>query len=263
MTEEQKTTKAKTIANEITSNIDKLLDDVKSNLKFRLLNYLDDYIINIYKHKNTRVRQDVCREVFLYYENKANELERALNLTKTNIENEEDQQIYEAYSSFKKNDIRNMYNFVNQILIDCEQIRSRFKEMKTNNQRKQRNFYSNKERILKKIEYCEESPEYNLKSFPVENIFLYSTILAFDHVKNNVILYESIDGKPLEMRGVTFINATARRKNLRTDTRKHLEKLMNANKNTVGQIFSELNRKEFKMAKRLNANVLLLKGFKK
>lgn len=250
------------ITNELIANIDPMLDDVGSHYNFRFMYYFEDYLHNHYGSKIKNIKRRICAKVQEYYHAKCLELEEVLSLTKQNADTEEKLQLYEAYSSFKKNDIRNMYNFVNQIIIDCESILTFFTERIVWNRRRNKN-RQKPERIVNKIDVLSENEEFDLKSMDLTDIHKCTTILAFYPDKREFIIFESIDGLPFQTGKARLLNARARRKISRTNIKEKLDEMMNASRDKLITLFEAINQKERRTQAKVYPNMILLKGYTK
>lgn len=248
-----------TIKADVVAQIESCIDNKKYN--FRLIDFLESFIISEYKRTNDAIEKEVSFFVKHYYLALLEELHSVLNMTKSKIEDDFDLQLYEAYSSFKKKEIQDLKDFLEHIIKDCDSILDQVKLRKTKVAKK-KSKKQDLSKTLKNFKFKESDNELELKSIDPKDLFKYNTLVAYDTKYNRILLYETSDKSNFVISGTTITNANCVKKRGTTKPKVLIEKMMKANSSTVKNMFNSLKGKESISSNRMNANIIMLKGFK-
>lgn len=249
----------KSIKNDIIAHIDFCIDNKKYN--FNLLDFLEHFIVVNYKKTNDAIEKEVASFVYEYYVPLGNELKQVIDLTQSTAKTQDQKDLLDGYSCFKKKEIRELLQFIENIFSDCEKIAKDVSIRKTRTA-KRKVKTQDISKTLKNFKYKKYCDNLKIESFDPKNVFKYNMMLAYDTKYNKILLYETNDKSNFVISGTTITNANCIKKSGTTKPKDILEKMMKANFSTVKEIFNALKGKESISSNRMNANIVMLKGFK-
>lgn len=112
-----------------------------------------------------------------------------------------DEQLVEGYSNFKKRDLAKFFEFVNNIIIDCEQQVQTAKANRAPRKRKE----VTPTKAVSKMKFQREFAELGLKSVALTNIIGSSEVWFYNTKYRRVGVYKGENGSTVSVKGTTII----------------------------------------------------------
>jgi len=171
-----------------------------------------------------------------------------------------DEDLKEAYSNFKKNEIKKYSNFVHSIIEDCDKYSS--------NQIKQRKPRKKKpvtvEKQISKLNYKQEDVDYRIKSVDPSQIIGSSVLWVFNTKYRKLGSYVSEKPAGLSIKGssiIGFDEVKSIQKTLRKPDQL-LNVILSGPKVSIRKNFDLISSKEQKLTGRINKDVILMRVIK-
>lgn len=249
--------------NDITSNVIAQIENAidNRNFNFSIVDFLEHYIVVNYKKSNDAIEKEIAIKIKEFYKPQKDELYEALHLTQSKAKTENQKQLVEGYSLYKKKQLRDLFDFLQKILDECDSIINKIKIRKTKIA-KRKIKTQDISKILKNFKYMKENSDLNIRSIDPETLFKYNVIIAYDVKYNKFLLYETNNQSNFVISGTTLTNANCIKKAGSRNPKIIIDKLMSANSSNVKSIFSNLKGNETSSSNRMNSNIIILKGFK-
>ena len=176
-----------------------------------------------------------------------------------------DTQLQEAYSAYRKKDVKRFVSFYKMAIDACKQFNENEKRKKVRKPRK-RGRVMNAERKLRTFQHLPEYKEWQLASVNPENILRASEVWLYNTKYRELKVARAMDRGGLDIKGTTIINVDESKsaaKRLRQNAAEAIVKeVATAGKRKANNVFKSAKGSEPKATFRTNANTLILAVFK-
>ena len=171
--------------------------------------------------------------------------------------NEECEQLVEGYSTYTKNQLKNMTKYCEALLADCDAYIEWKKASKAPRKKK----LKTPAEMVKKLQYCESHDELKLKSVDPADIIRATQVWVYN-IKNRKLQYYVADDGGFVVKGTTlsgFNTVQSQQKTLRkpADT---LKKIKVASKDNAKMTFELLKTTGIACNGRFNNNLVIIKA---
>jgi hypothetical protein len=174
--------------------------------------------------------------------------------------NTEDEQLKEGYSNFSKSEIKKLVAYCDQIILDANKLSGESKVSRKPRKRK----VKTPDQLVAKVQVCEESLEYNLKSEPTKTIIGATSLWVFNIKNKKLGVYHALDSEGFGIKGTSLTNFSemkSKQKTLRKpDT--VLPEVVKGAKVYLRNAMENLTTKDSPLNGRLNKDTIIVKVLK-
>lgn len=197
------------------------------------------------------VKAQIASKIAKYYVPLRDELYGAIK--------KEDEQLVEAYSRLKKQELQSYHNFIDLIVQDCERLAHNKVVSRTRKPRKKKQ--KSALQIVGKLRYKKEYPELKIASVDPVQIVGAQSVWIYNYKTEKLSVLHASDEKGLSCKGTTIINvdeAKSIQKKLRKPEQT-IERLLSGGKVVLRNLMSDIKTKGAPASGRINAETLILR----
>lgn len=225
-------------ANFHASEVDSAIDQfILNDSSFSMKKYL----------ASNQVSGVVAKKIGELYKPSLKEVEHAMN--------EKDDQLVEGYGNFTKRKLKQFYEFLQNIIADCNQQVMTAKSLRKPRKRKAKPASV----IVKKMTYMREYAPLNLKSISPEEIIKSSELWVYNTVTRKLIVYYADNGT-LGVSGMSITNYDVNKSEVKTlrKPEEFFKKLTSTGKRAMANAWKSIKAKVSSPRARINEDMILL-----
>lgn len=244
---------------DVTSNVISIQDRIaeKTNEIAGELEYsVDEFILNGFKKAPSplAIMQDKVKSVHAnrivdIFKKERNEIESAIS--------SDDEQVKEAYSKYKKSDMKKLVSYYDQIIADAITLGGQAAKTKKPRKRK----VKTPEQLVAKIKYLKEEKTLNIKSVDPEKIIGAMQVWVYNAKTRFLGVYNADDAGGLSVKGSTILNYSES-KSVSKKLRKPevtIPEFMKGGKVYLRNCLANIKAKEKLLTGRMNNDTIILK----
>ena len=253
-TKKEKTTedvKVVSIHSRIAEYISERIADLEDEIDLFLLGSNKDFDAKVW-FTSKNISPQISNAVLKYYSPLYDELFTAYKGT--------DAQLKEAYSGWKKKEIKEYMEFVRNIVSACEDRKTVLKATRKPRKKKVKSATV----LVGKMQYAKTDKTFDLTSIKPEDIITAKQLWIFNLKTRNLTVFNSIGDSCLSVKGTTitgFDTNTSVTKKLRKP-KVYLENVLSGGKVTLKQLMNTVKAKPSITKGRINKDVILLRAIK-
>ena len=168
-----------------------------------------------------------------------------------------DEQLVEAYSRYKKSEIKKLIAFCDLVITDCMKLVE--ESVKTRKPKKRK--IKTPEQIVAKIKHCKEIPELNIRSSEPKDVIGALQLWVYNTKTKSLGCYHAEDAGGLSVKGSSIINYSHSKSTMKRlrKPEKMLPEIMKAGKVFLRNVLDSIKAKESPLTGRINKDVILLR----
>lgn len=243
----------------IVVSIQERMNDKIAEIAGEIEGSIDEYILSGFKNipspygiMHDKVKAAHAGKIVEIFKKRRVEFDEVLNT--------EDEQLKEGYSNFSKSEIKKLVAYCDQIILDANKLSGESKVSRKPRKRK----VKTPDQLVAKVQVCEESLEYNLKSEPTKTIIGATSLWVFNIKNKKLGVYHALDSEGFGIKGTSLTNFSemkSKQKTLRKpDT--VLPEVVKGAKVYLRNAMENLTTKDSPLNGRLNKDTIIVKVLK-